>query len=128
MMQRSLLAAAVGLSFLGASLAGGKKLQKLNDETFEHETQASTGSTTGSWLVVFGKKGCKKSKAARAAVQKIDEDLREEYIIPAYSLQEDSKGLWKRFDIYQVPMPILFHKGWFYRYDGEADADAILKW
>jgi len=32
----------------------------LNDETFEHDTQASTGATTGDWIVLF----CDKTKYA----------------------------------------------------------------
>ena len=30
-----------------------KKLLQLTDATFEHDTQASTGSTTGDWFVSF---------------------------------------------------------------------------
>ncbi len=31
----------------------GKKPILLNDKTFEHDTQASTGATTGDWLISF---------------------------------------------------------------------------
>jgi hypothetical protein len=31
----------------------GKEYHMLTDETFEHETQATTGSTTGDWLILF---------------------------------------------------------------------------
>merc|ERR1719330_2063910 len=102
---------------------GKKKLMRLNDENFEHETQAATGSTTGSWFVHFCAKHIKRCKAGRAALLKIDEELREEYIIPAYGMKEDSRWLWKRFEIEEVPITILFHKGWFYRYEGKDDPD-----
>ena len=29
------------------------KVVKLDDKSFEHDTQASTGSTTGDWFVAF---------------------------------------------------------------------------
>ncbi|KAF4657531.1 hypothetical protein FOZ61_006223 [Perkinsus olseni] len=34
------------------------KLRILTDETFEHDTQASTGSTTGPWFVMFYASWC----------------------------------------------------------------------
>jgi hypothetical protein len=33
------------------------KVIDLNDENFEHDTQATTGSTTGDWLVAFHRSG-----------------------------------------------------------------------
>lgn len=38
-------------SFLAA--ASANDIAVLTDENFEHDTQATTGSTTGRWLVVF---------------------------------------------------------------------------
>ena len=31
----------------------GKKAYQLTDDNFEHDTQATTGATTGDWLVLF---------------------------------------------------------------------------
>ncbi|KAK3095505.1 hypothetical protein FSP39_015461, partial [Pinctada imbricata] len=33
-------------------------IQTLTDQTFEHLTQASTGATTGDWLVIFYRESC----------------------------------------------------------------------
>lgn len=38
--------------FLLLQLAAAAEVATLTDENFEHDTQASTGSTTGSWLVL----------------------------------------------------------------------------
>lgn len=36
-----------------AWLGFGKAPIVLNDENFEHDTQAASGSTTGDWLILF---------------------------------------------------------------------------
>lgn len=40
------------LSFLASSVLGAE-VAVLTDANFEHDTQATTGGTTGSWLVLF---------------------------------------------------------------------------
>ena len=44
----------LAFTLLGALTATqAKKPQQLTDATFEHDTQASTGGTTGDWFVSF---------------------------------------------------------------------------
>eukprot|EP00439_Symbiodinium_sp_Y106_P076144 s498_g15.t1 len=72
-------------------------MQQLNDETFEHQTQASTGMTTGSWLVTFGASGCGSCGEFREALDGVEEELRDIYVIPAHVDKADSAGLQERF-------------------------------
>ena len=44
------------LCFLGAVVCANANVAVLTDANFEHDTQATTGSTTGRWLVVFHNK------------------------------------------------------------------------
>jgi len=39
--------------FALAALVSARKPKILTDDTFEHDTQATTGATTGDWLVLF---------------------------------------------------------------------------
>ncbi|CAE7228613.1 unnamed protein product [Symbiodinium natans] len=101
-------------------------VQQLNDETFEHQTQASTGMTTGSWLVTFGSNGCGSCDRFREALDSVEEELRDMYVIPAHVDKVDSAGLWKRFGISEVPATLLFAKHKLYRYTGAQDGQDLL--
>jgi hypothetical protein len=39
--------------FTVLSPVSGRQAHVLTDENFEHDTQATTGSTTGDWLILF---------------------------------------------------------------------------
>ncbi len=41
-------------------------VKELNDNTFEHQTQAATGATTGDWFVLFVKDECPECELLRA--------------------------------------------------------------
>jgi hypothetical protein len=62
----SLFAAALGA---GSSFAAASAVRDLSDDTFEHLTQASTGQTTGTWLVAFAPGGA--TGALRAALNAV---------------------------------------------------------
>lgn len=85
----------------------------LNDDNFEHETQASTGATTGDWFVRFYKSDCADETAVWEAVAS---RLRGRIIIASVDLETSGK-LEKRFKIKQCPTFILFHHGNMYRYE-----------
>eukprot|EP00929_Paragymnodinium_shiwhaense_P052456 TRINITY_DN26278_c0_g1_i1.p3 TRINITY_DN26278_c0_g1~~TRINITY_DN26278_c0_g1_i1.p3 ORF type:complete len:155 (-),score=47.63 TRINITY_DN26278_c0_g1_i1:32-496(-) len=92
-----------------------------NDASFEHDTQASTGSTTGDWLVVFGEANCQKCEEMVEEMDRIEEDLKQAYALPARVEKKDSKALWKRFKIAKTPTVLLFSHRKMYTYGGGAD-------
>ena len=43
----------VGLCAVLATVKSASSVKILTDENFEHDTQATTGATTGDWFVMF---------------------------------------------------------------------------
>ena len=46
----------------------------LTDQTFEHQTQASTGMTTGSWLVLFSIPDCPSCESLKPVIEDLGKD------------------------------------------------------
>eukprot|EP00933_Yihiella_yeosuensis_P032726 TRINITY_DN26362_c0_g1_i1.p1 TRINITY_DN26362_c0_g1~~TRINITY_DN26362_c0_g1_i1.p1 ORF type:complete len:165 (+),score=37.32 TRINITY_DN26362_c0_g1_i1:88-582(+) len=119
----------MALSLLVPLLFGSAvaEVKVLNDATFEHETQASTGATTGSWLVLFRTKTERCAKL-QEILETAEEDLRQEYVIPASVDLAANKGLQERFNLKKAPATLLVHKNKLFRYSGKDDLDALLAW
>eukprot|EP00405_Crypthecodinium_cohnii_P001125 CAMPEP_0194761566 /NCGR_PEP_ID=MMETSP0323_2-20130528/14250_1 /TAXON_ID=2866 ORGANISM="Crypthecodinium cohnii, Strain Seligo" /NCGR_SAMPLE_ID=MMETSP0323_2 /ASSEMBLY_ACC=CAM_ASM_000346 /LENGTH=162 /DNA_ID=CAMNT_0039683361 /DNA_START=40 /DNA_END=528 /DNA_ORIENTATION=+ len=110
-------------AFLAIWINSSVALQKLDDDTFEHHTQATTGSTTGSWIVSFS------DTADSKMVLELDDNteaLREVYAVPAWVMRSESPQVCKRFGI-KAPETWLFHKGSMYPYKGPEDGASVLK-
>merc|ERR1712216_214647 len=84
-------------------------------------TQASTGMTTGSWLVAFGAPA-----NLQEALEEADDELRAEYIIPAHVEKHNSPKTWKRFGIVKEPTTLLFSRGSLFRYTGNGEAKDLI--
>lgn len=94
-------------------MASKKVLKRLDDKSFEHLTQASTGATTGAWLVAFYTKSCSDILPtmetlgvriqAKTNVAKVD--------------ASESYELVDRFKISSCPEIILFKGGKMYKYN-----------
>ena len=101
-------------------------LKTLNDDTFEHLTQAATGATTGDWLVVFSATDNKCPDCSQSI--KVFEEL-------AYRLYKRmniakvdtdvNKLLVRRFKISKFPTIILFRFGFQFQYYGELKLDKL---
>jgi hypothetical protein len=101
-----------------------KDVIKLTDKTFEHQTQASTGQTTGSWLVWFYITGDTTLIEGDAP----DEEFWQSNNILLASVHGKlCKETIKRFDIQEFPQFIYFTKRKMYRYKGELTWDAITQ-
>jgi hypothetical protein len=96
----------------------------LTDESFEHTTQASTGQTTGSWLVWFYSNSNHPSQQEQEQEQQpitfVDsfpplETWMEQHVIVA-SIHADTVGsqTTKRLGIETIPSFVYFHKGQMY--------------
>eukprot|EP00927_Polykrikos_kofoidii_P049654 TRINITY_DN43691_c0_g1_i1.p1 TRINITY_DN43691_c0_g1~~TRINITY_DN43691_c0_g1_i1.p1 ORF type:complete len:178 (+),score=42.96 TRINITY_DN43691_c0_g1_i1:76-534(+) len=96
---------------------GASSLQVFTDATFEHDTQASTGATTGTWLVAFGEAGCARCDQIYEEIEEQSEGLREAYILSARVDKANGAKLWKRFAIKETPTVLLFKQGKMYRHD-----------
>ncbi|CDW75357.1 UNKNOWN [Stylonychia lemnae] len=77
---------------------GPKRSKELNDKTFEHDTQATTGSTTGDWFVNF----CSKKNKRCREIEPLWDELAEK--------------LFGRLSVAHVDL-----KRKFYQFDGNSD-------
>ena len=89
----------------------------LTDETFEHETQAATGATTGDWFVYFYDKNCHACTMFKAVwrffAKKVNED-EDLYVNVAKVDIDESPETVRRFKLYSFPSLVYFHKGQYY--------------
>ena len=72
-------------------------LPRLNDETFERETQSSTGQTTGTWVVLFERGPSARSARARRALTEARDELLESGAVAASVDAEESPETFDRF-------------------------------
>ena len=105
----------------------GAEVVPLNDATFEHQTQASTGMTTGSWLVFFKAKRCPHCNKLMPHYEKLsqDEDILERGILLSTLDVADSPHTTNRFMIRGFPTLIFLHKKQLYHFDGKRDYESL---
>ncbi|XP_037082428.1 thioredoxin domain-containing protein-like [Pollicipes pollicipes] len=90
----------------------------LNDASFEHLTQASTGATTGDWLVMFHGLSCDRCEALESRLQGVAAKLRNRVMVAKVSSETDGRETAKRFGVAPTQMTILFFRqGVVYTYD-----------
>lgn len=92
-------------------------IHPLGDNTFEHETQASTGATTGDWMVMFTKAGCDTCNHMRATIEAVAASLRGRKNVAIVDRDLDGGQTTRRFGVKDFPSFILFRLGRLYRFD-----------
>lgn len=97
----------------------------LNEQNFEHLTQAATGATSGDWLVLFCKESVSRCGKVLSNWERVSTTLaasREAKNLPRINVAlvdtTDSKWLSKRFGIQTVPTVLLFKGGVMYSFHG----------
>eukprot|EP00613_Pedinella_sp_CCMP2098_P001393 CAMPEP_0171639276 /NCGR_PEP_ID=MMETSP0990-20121206/29606_1 /TAXON_ID=483369 /ORGANISM="non described non described, Strain CCMP2098" /LENGTH=242 /DNA_ID=CAMNT_0012212961 /DNA_START=8 /DNA_END=736 /DNA_ORIENTATION=- len=94
----------------------------LNTKTFEHETQATSGATTGDWFVKFYAPWCGHCKALAPGWEEVAHDLKEEGTVNVAKVDvTESPGLGKRFNIKGFPTLLMISKGTVYEYPSGKD-------
>jgi len=90
----------------------------LTDETFEHQTQASTGATTGSWLLLFSVPNCASCDTLKPILEELgtDEELYENGIVLGSVDCSENSGVCLRFSTTKLPVLMYLHKKNLYRY------------
>lgn len=92
-------------------------VKELEDTNFEHLTQASTGSTTGNWLILFYDTSCVDCSRLGAIFEAVGAKLKFSYTnVARVNIQTKGIQTAKRFKVEKTPTFILIRKGKFYRY------------
>ncbi|CAF1148058.1 unnamed protein product [Didymodactylos carnosus] len=91
----------------------------LDDKSFEHDTQASTGSTTGDWLILFKKNDSKSIESLIMAFEAASFHFRNRAIL-AYVDFDLNPLIQKRFHLFTSPTVLLFKRGKMYRFESAA--------
>ena len=106
-------------------LAFGAQVVQLDENNFEHLTQAATGATSGDWLVLFCKESVPRCARIVSTWEKMAVSLtasREARGMPRINVASvdtsDSPWLTKRFGITSVPLVLLFKGGVMYSFHG----------
>ncbi|KAE8738656.1 hypothetical protein FOCC_FOCC015858 [Frankliniella occidentalis] len=91
-------------------------VKELNDNTFEHLTQASTGATTGDWLVMFYSDNCVDCQRLQARWEAVGAKLKTRMNVARVNKGAAGAATGRRFGVQEVPSFILFRQGRLYRY------------
>ena len=100
---------------------------ELTDSTFEHQTQASSGMTTGSWLILFKAQRCQHCKAIAPHYVQLSEDkeISERGIILGSVDVPTNRGVTIRFGVRGFPTMLFLHRDKLYYYKGKRDYQSI---
>lgn len=92
-------------------------LKTLNDDSFEHDTQASSGATTGDWLVFFTKEDCSACQYMQATIEAVASVTQGKKNIAVINRDTDGGKTTRRFGIKEFPSFVLFRLGSMYKYE-----------
>lgn len=99
-------------------LSDNKELavKTLNDDTFEHLTQASSGATTGDWFIMFYATDDVNSLRMGARWETVGAKLKHSINVARVDKYTGGTATAKRFNVVNVPEFIFFRHGKMYRY------------
>ena len=113
------LIAVLKLLLLLLVFAHSSEIVELTDATFEHQTQASTGMTTGSWFVLFKADKCAHCAKVQPEFEKLAQDEELEGIVLATVNVPTNRQTAARFDNKGFPTLLYLHRGKQYKFKGQ---------
>ncbi|CAG0894856.1 unnamed protein product, partial [Darwinula stevensoni] len=100
----------------------------LTDENFEHLTQASSGATTGDWLLFFHHDGCSACEEVTPTLEAAASRSRHHQNVAKINMKKGGVKTARRFGIYEAPSFLLLHLGRVYRYPfQETSVETLIK-
>jgi protein disulfide-isomerase-like protein len=118
---------AVIVALLAFAACARAEVIELTDATFEHDTQALSGMTTGSWFVKFYAPWCGHCRSMAPAWEALADDLAADEI-PINVAEVDvtaNSHLGKQFNIRGFPTIKFLHRGRMYSYKGRRAQDDL---
>ena len=119
----------VGARKVTASSSSSSKIVELTTATFEHQTQAATGQTTGKWFVKFVAPWCGHCQRLAPEWEQLADDLHNnqetfEFVLASVDCTKDP-DVCARFGIQGYPALKLFAHQQMYTYDGPRTVEAM---
>mmetsp|Transcript_28722 Transcript_28722/g.40059 ORF Transcript_28722/g.40059 Transcript_28722/m.40059 type:complete len:267 (-) Transcript_28722:101-901(-) len=93
------------------------KVHVLDASNFEHDTQATTGMTTGDWFIKFYAPWCGHCKALTPKWETLAKKLKKKVTVASVDVTQN-RILGQRFGITGFPTLIFLHHGKMYKYEG----------
>ena len=111
------------MALMSDSAQAAVKAYELTDENFEHDTQATTGSTTGDWLILFCEyERFKRCNEYQPFWDELTGLLRGKTSVAYVDVNKEMR-LRDRFDVLfnQTPYIVMLHRGHTYKYTGKIE-------
>jgi len=113
------------LCIMGMVFADDSDVVILDAGNFEHLTQASTGATTGDWLIKFYAPWCGHCKKLTPVWEEVATRLAGDVNVAKVDVT-NSRALGTRFNIKGFPTLLFFRQGNVYKYKGKRSADDLI--
>ncbi|KAF0687288.1 Aste57867_20954 [Aphanomyces stellatus] len=117
----------VVLAFCMAVMAAASNVIDLTTDSFEHLTQASTGATTGDWLVEFYAPWCGHCKSLAPVFEEVADELKGDVNVAKVDVPANT-ALGQRFNIKGFPTILFFHKGAMYEYESTRTKGDLIEY
>lgn len=118
------------ISLLLAVQQSTAEVVSLTAKTFEHQTQAATGATTGDWFVMFFAPWCGHCKSLKPTWTETATDLAEQedasYTTLATVDCTVEKSVCERFGIRSYPTLLFFHQGKVAKYEKRRSKESFI--
>ena len=101
------------------------EVKELTDADFEYLTQASTGMTTGDWLIMFHAPWCGFCRRLSGDWEKVARGLHERAVVAKMDATVHFQTA-TRFDVISFPTIILLSKGKMYKHSGGRSVESLI--
>ncbi|MES1909766.1 MAG: hypothetical protein MHM6MM_002460 [Cercozoa sp. M6MM] len=100
----------------------------LDDSSFEKQTQAATGATTGDWFVKFYAPWCGHCKHLAPTWEEFAKEKSDELKVNVAKVDcTSNRATCKRFNVRGYPTLVFMKEGVMYKYQGQRSIDAFSK-
>ena len=114
------------LLFTLANVNGESDVVLLDSGNFEHLTQASSGMTTGDWMVEFYAPWCGHCKNLEPIYEEVATALKGEVNVAKVDASKE-RAIGSRFEIRGFPTILFLSHGKVYKYKGKRTKDALVE-